>query len=1184
MKEPENPTKAFMETLDGLFGGMSGNDYYEKFSAYKKGLSKLNVPEQNADIERCSRHALLQALIIFSEAAKEHLPNMELTPKQRDEYRYFLIEAQKHLEKKLQKLLTLKENNAVLQKSLLTQDNRLALAIAKKSEPERLEALKTSLAPVPLSLYELPLHEFGYSEGNELHKQLKIWLTEGLENDRHWFTYYVHELQANLKKDAPLYCKNARIILIQTQLADISLMSTEILDKLSDLMPLTNEVKILLDKYEQHLIKIQINTDLIPGMKGDIEVIRKNLEEQTIRPKPVKIIQNIDNQDFTNLLSGFYPIDAVQQEITESLKSQHKLCLTGTPGVGKSLLARKIAYDSFLNPENEYEIIWWIDADDGSVDNELVKLAKHEKIFGEEKVDQWLNKDKIKLEGVINNLYEKLQNYSWLIVFDNAMDSVSSTESKDNIEKVLEKYQSEYLPKVKSNGHILLTSRNEDWGTITNPIPTKEIKTWDEKNVTKYLSTVENSSYESIRVKDINQLEIFEGLPLAISIAKKYILDSDDEDKYDFATFYRKWKANEDYFLNFESKYYKDDLKHKSLRVTVGLSYSAIGVNEKRVIDLLSCFGPDDLPVKLICNERFKDELNIDWETVRLYLIQFRKCSLGRFNETTKLYSMHRVVQGCVRLLQESALTDNYKLALFLAVDAFKTINDEKKALNKEKIATKERKEENNRNWDFLIPHIDALAALLRDGNKKLIEAMNENDQERIEAIQFFINVGQSQSDIGDVRSATEQFETAMQMAETPAIEITNQEKLDDSKAIAQRGLAKVLFLKGQGAAGLDRAEELAIQAASHFQKRSSQQAASHVERQPDQVDYQVEYIDCMNDVVGKIQQRKCLFEVCEKTYKDLKEEVDKYIAKNTTEDDIYDHIVQKYKENETDKIAEKRGSVYHNLGSLYWTWGRKEEKDYQTARGYFKSAIDFQDSMVTALENAKKQYTDEKILDRLNKANNKKLFLNVSRMIYGAVLSLLKEFKGEEGEWEQHNEALEFFKKEAFEKRRYAYTAYYMLANSWDRKELGEGLPDDFNETELLTDVRKHDKTLAGNDEKYDLIKKIINLREDVRIETKKELTEQTPDYKKLKEYYEELQSQLEAMKYTYGRDKNSTVRYYDVDTCSVSAILDYAKFLRKKGKSRDSKKVAEFGLIVTKDIEYPRINELEALVKGDQ
>ncbi|MFT4033322.1 MAG: hypothetical protein QM669_12950 [Siphonobacter sp.] len=183
--------------------------------------------------------------------------------------------------------------------------------------------------------------------------------------------------------------------------------------------------------------------------------------------------------------------------------------------------------------------------------------------------------------------------------------------------------------------------------------------------------------------------------------------------------------------------------------------------------------------------------------------------------------------------------------------------------------------------------------------------------------------------------------------------------------------------------------------------------------------------------------------------------------------------------------------------------------------------------------------------------------------MLYGAVLGLLKRFPEKDTNLV---EARAIFKKEN-ERRKYSYATYYMLCYGWEQQKLKNNLVTSFDEESLIEDFYKN-KLILSSDEKYLICERIIRLRKAVRKNNTEDATKA----------HQELYDQLEDMKYT----QDDNVRYYDVDTLSVSAFLDYAEYLYELKDNKNAKTVIEQALAITKDIEYPRRSQLDKLASN--
>ncbi|RYF59934.1 MAG: hypothetical protein EOO39_32745, partial [Cytophagaceae bacterium] len=246
-------SEATLGTVDGIFGEVLGGICGDQFNQFRDTIQASSAIKQDTDVERCSIDALLRALITFSEAAKQYVPNTELPKQDQEECIHFLSEAQKHFKKRLSKLGELPDTDPVLNQNPLTQGDYL-LRVLAKHHTERITATKVELT-------NYALQEFNYSPENKLYQQLAVWLPQGLPGGQHWFVYYVHALHANLKKDNPYYCKDARRILTQQQLADISLITQASLAQLDGLMTRTAEMHAAVRGMSSQLNRLEDKVD-----------------------------------------------------------------------------------------------------------------------------------------------------------------------------------------------------------------------------------------------------------------------------------------------------------------------------------------------------------------------------------------------------------------------------------------------------------------------------------------------------------------------------------------------------------------------------------------------------------------------------------------------------------------------------------------------------------------------------------------------------------------------------------------------------------------------------------------------------------------------------------------------------------------------------------------------------------
>ncbi len=292
-------SKAAFMTLDGLFSGPLGNLGQEGFDRIKEVLGGPKLLDKNEDIERCSRNALLNALIAFSEAAKKHVDSTGLSPDRKKDCLHFLEKAQKHFDTQLKALADLPADDPKLaNKSLINGD--LITRILASGQQERIEGLKNEFT-------KLALEEYTYPPQNVLYEPLSRWLSEGLPDDikTHWFIYYIQAFHANLKKNVPVFCQNARRILTQKQLADLSLLTKENLERLDELMPLSEKILAVVSGISEQIRDIKTDTEEIKGDNKEIKNDIKEIKEYHTKPKYNLPVQLSDGSErYYQLLTG----------------------------------------------------------------------------------------------------------------------------------------------------------------------------------------------------------------------------------------------------------------------------------------------------------------------------------------------------------------------------------------------------------------------------------------------------------------------------------------------------------------------------------------------------------------------------------------------------------------------------------------------------------------------------------------------------------------------------------------------------------------------------------------------------------------------------------------------------------------------------------------------------------------
>jgi tetratricopeptide (TPR) repeat protein len=117
--------------------------------------------------------------------------------------------------------------------------------------------------------------------------------------------------------------------------------------------------------------------------------------------------------------------------------------LHGLGGVGKTQLAAEYAHRF----QNEYDLVWWILADDErNVRRSFVSLARRLNLAESPDVQQMV-------DGALDAQRQDPKYARWLLVFDNA-------EDPEHVRR--------YLP--SGDGHVLITSRNRHWAGEANVV------------------------------------------------------------------------------------------------------------------------------------------------------------------------------------------------------------------------------------------------------------------------------------------------------------------------------------------------------------------------------------------------------------------------------------------------------------------------------------------------------------------------------------------------------------------------------------------------------------------------------------------------------------------------------------------------------------------------------------------
>jgi tetratricopeptide (TPR) repeat protein len=125
--------------------------------------------------------------------------------------------------------------------------------------------------------------------------------------------------------------------------------------------------------------------------------------------------------------------------------------ISGLGGIGKTQLAAEYAYRNSA----DYNLVWWLHAEDpATLATDYAELADHLNLPRNDTSDQ---------REIIRAVRTWLEhNNGWLLIFDNAQQPEDLHDPKTA--------ERQYLPS-SSTGHIIITSRNPNWGGLAHSLP-----------------------------------------------------------------------------------------------------------------------------------------------------------------------------------------------------------------------------------------------------------------------------------------------------------------------------------------------------------------------------------------------------------------------------------------------------------------------------------------------------------------------------------------------------------------------------------------------------------------------------------------------------------------------------------------------------------------------------------------
>ncbi len=310
----------------------------------------------------------------------------------------------------------------------------------------------------------------------------------------------------------------------------------------------------------------------------------------------------------------------VLEDIRETLHKEHNTALTqqalyGLGGIGKTQIAMEYAYQHSAS----YELVWWLRAESpASLIADYIALASELQLPERNESEQ---------ELVVRAMRKWLdKNKGWLLIFDNAKDAKSIRD---------------YLPE-SSGGHVLITSRNQDWRAFGKPL---SIEVWNRNESIAFLQKRTGQSDEKVADK---LAEALGDLPLALEQAAAYI----ETRKKTYAEYLDLFNSRRKELWQREEP--PDDYPD-TIATTWSLAFDEIKsvFMAKELLALCSMAAPDTIPKSLLekalvhYEQEAEARVIIDSFTLDDAVAALRSYSL--ITPDTEKVSTHRLVQAVVR-------------------------------------------------------------------------------------------------------------------------------------------------------------------------------------------------------------------------------------------------------------------------------------------------------------------------------------------------------------------------------------------------------------------------------------------------------------------------------------------------------------------------------------------------------
>jgi len=380
--------------------------------------------------------------------------------------------------------------------------------------------------------------------------------------------------------------------------------------------------------FQQHVYEETLNHLLaIREDLGEIkEILKGRVAAQNVWNIPLPTNHFQDRPDLID------QIDRALKQGATALTALH-----GLGGIGKTQLARRFAQQR----REQYKLGAWIEAE--TTVSLLTNLSGLAPLLGVS-VEQ---DQQAMASRVMNELSAR---EPWLVIFDNAASAETLRP---------------YVEMLSGNGHVLITSRNEEWGDLA---ATVSVTQWSVAESAHFL--LERTGQNDRRQAEALARDL-DGLVLALEHAAAYMLAGDGMTLAEYRRVWReklKWVA--------KGHAYPD-----SVAAALALSIDAVARESGAAYDLLCVFAwlaPDRIPRKALLEAgasklpealatAFEDR--DAWAEVTDTLGRYSLLKRERADGVVGAYYLHRVVQKVVQDRQEGA--EGMKVACDLVSAAF---------------------------------------------------------------------------------------------------------------------------------------------------------------------------------------------------------------------------------------------------------------------------------------------------------------------------------------------------------------------------------------------------------------------------------------------------------------------------------------------------------------------------------